>query len=208
MFFYFVFYCRGYPRPILCLLCLIPSGFFTLCIRIQPRTRPAPIPYPALIVALAITTTAPVVYVALSHNTVSLPSAADEVPGPGTGWCTCKPAPSGCAPGWPGQSLPAWPCWHPPGWPCGSSRSASITHPFLFKISVFQTKLHQIPLSVPSPYILLPQNHAPIGILAQIRMIHTACIRYSPAHLQIYWLYIFKILMVFRRQGLYLFCHL
>lgn len=41
--------------------------------RIQPRTRPAPVPYPALISPLAITPVTPVVYVALSHNTVSLP---------------------------------------------------------------------------------------------------------------------------------------
>ncbi len=72
-----LFFIAGvFPRLILCLFTL---RFLAGVLRIQPRTRPAPIPYPALVVALVITASAPVVYVALSHGTVSPLSAAGAV---------------------------------------------------------------------------------------------------------------------------------
>lgn len=69
-----LFFIAGvFPRLILCLFTL---RFLAGVLRVQVRARPAPVSYPALIVTLAITTAAPVVYVALSHGTVS-PLSAD-----------------------------------------------------------------------------------------------------------------------------------
>ena len=75
-----LFFIAGvFPRLVLCLFTL---WFLAGASHVQIRTRPAPVPYPALVVALAITPVTPVVYVALSHITVSLPSAAGAAPEP------------------------------------------------------------------------------------------------------------------------------